>query len=126
MINMLSIVILFALFLNSGNNNIYAKTKNTITLSSGYLKEKYTNKQIANFGIEFFHLFDYFDKKIDKNTSINILYNLFKLQITTNFTVVYHKLGHALRIRAMGYDYKFIDGLLVKYNHIATVTFSNI
>lgn len=76
---MLSIVILFALFLNSGNNNIHAKTKNTITLSSRYLKEKYTNKQIANFGIEFFQLLDYFDKKIDKNTSINILYNLFKL-----------------------------------------------
>ena len=100
---MLSIVILFALFLNSGNNNIYAKTKNTITLSSGYLKEKYTNKQIDNFGIDLapaalwesfadLTINLYVDaslpvisesnvsfKKIDKNTSINILYNLFKL-----------------------------------------------
>ena len=110
----------FLIFFVLSGRNIYSK--NTITVSTGYFESYYTNKYIANFGIEYLNLSNLFiDKAIDKLFEYDKLYEqksnlrhianftsfLIKFYIIEGFTTAYHELGHAMRNSAVGYDYYF-------------------
>ena len=110
----------FLIFFVLSGRNIYSK--NTITVSTGYFESYYTNKYIANFGIEYLNLSNLFiDKAIDKLFEYDKLYEqksnlrhianftsfFIKFHIITGFNTAYHELGHAMRNSAVGYDYYF-------------------
>lgn len=99
--------------------NIFAEERRTITFSSGYLEKYYTNRQIANFGIEFLEdtnfLFGRLRKVIKKEINDELPKYIFSYALyvvnfcfISAFDISYHEFGHAMRFKAIGYDYLFI------------------
>ncbi len=122
--------------------NTFAEQRRTITFSSGYLEKYYTNRRIANFGVELFENIDFVSNKISikcrkeiKNgytKNLIMYFPIFSLIYFTDFyfiipafNVVYHEFGHAMRFKAFGYDYLFIKSSEDNYDEIDDIKANN-
>ncbi|MCR5224683.1 MAG: hypothetical protein K6C34_01225 [Alphaproteobacteria bacterium] len=86
--------------------------KDSITLSSAYFENQYTNKQLANFGLELIRGTDRLEKSFITNSEgtegsvakwgMRAFYVLF---IHRAFNTAFHEIGHGLRVRAYGHDF---------------------
>ena len=92
--------------------------KDSITLSSAYFESQYTNKQLANFGLELTRgtarLEDFITSNIDNEKRkcytkwfARAIYIMF---IYEAFNITYHEIGHGLRVKAYGGDFRLVCG----------------
>ena len=90
--------------------------KDSITLSSAYFESQYTNKQLANFGLEVVRgmarLEDFLTSNFDneeKNTARWCARALYILFIHRALNTAYHEIGHGLRAKAYGKDFQLTE-----------------
>ena len=93
-----------------------SKIKDSITLSSAYFESQYTNKQLANFGLEVVRgmarLEDFIASNFDneeRNAAKWCARALYILFIHRAFNTAYHEIGHGLRVKAYGKDFQLAE-----------------
>ncbi len=116
--------------------NTFAEERRTITFSSGYLEEYYTNRQIANFGVELFENIDFVLDKANKiirkgindeysKSTLSCILYLIDYYFISSFGTSYHEFGHAMRDKAVGYDYVFIKSSADDYDDTDDIKANN-
>lgn len=82
--------------------------KDSITLSSAYFGNQYTNKQLAVFGLELLRGLSRFENFVVSNFSddgqnvAKWVTRVFSIWVYHSFNTAYHEVGHGLRARAYG------------------------
>lgn len=82
--------------------------KDSITLSSAYFGNQYTNKQLAVFGLEVLRGLSRFENFVVSNFSndeqnvAKWITRIFSIWIYHSFNTAYHEIGHGLKARAYG------------------------
>lgn len=87
--------------------------KDSITFSSAYFESQYTNKQLANFGLELTRgtarLEDFITNNIDnekRKRYTQWFARAIYIFIYNAFEFAYHEIGHGLRVKAYGKDFQ--------------------
>lgn len=93
-----------------------SSVKDSITLSSAYFESQYTNKQLANLGLEAIRwmarLEDFLASNFDneeRNAARWCARALYILFIHRAFNTAYHEIGHGLRAKAYGNDFQLTE-----------------
>ncbi|MDR1561083.1 MAG: hypothetical protein LBS23_01875 [Holosporaceae bacterium] len=90
------------------------KSKDTITISSGYFEKWYTNDQLAVFGSELLKAGRRLEKYTVDNSSVDTsewlvwLPRILTMYLYKTFRNAYHEIGHGLKNRAYGADYALL------------------
>lgn len=92
------------------------KIKDSLTFSSAYLESQYTNKQLANFGLEVVRgmarleefIASNFDNE-ERKTARWCVRGLYMLCIHTALNTSYHEIGHGLRLKAYGKNFQLAE-----------------
>jgi hypothetical protein len=84
--------------------------KDTISFNSAYLENLYTNKQLANFNLEFLRAGDRFLDYIHERSSLSLIIAFLILDHLNGRTdAALHEIGHGLRIKSYGVDFMLLE-----------------